>query len=311
MIEAARPHLELRLIEQHTIDRKCVFHWLALEATAAAEPGAMQASSRIQLVCHDDEIGCVVLHQVPCIRGELVLELPDELLRPVHSHTGIPPQTDTQQMIEAGEVIHVRVRNEHVADPEELTRREPRDIADIEEQRTPLELEIDVDARVAERPVDKFCVEYGPHGTSYILPFRTISCEQGETTVLKKLAVAFGVVFLVVGVLGFVSAAAPEGHLLGLFHINALHNVVHLASGAVALWAGLSSERNSKLYFQIFGVVYAAVAILGFVYGDQPILGLVANNTADTWLHVVIAIVALYLGFGMKALPAGTTTTTA
>jgi hypothetical protein len=117
---------------------------------------------------------------------------------------------------------------------------------------------------------------------------------------LKKIALVFGIVFIAVGLLGFVPAAAPDGHLLGLFHINPLHNVVHIASGAVALWAAMSTERNAKLYFQIFGVVYALVAVLGFVYGDQPILGLVANNAADTWLHVVIAVVALYLGFGVK-----------
>jgi len=117
---------------------------------------------------------------------------------------------------------------------------------------------------------------------------------------LKKIALVFGIVFIAVGLLGFVPAAAPDDHLLGLFHINTLHNVVHIASGAVALWAAMSTERNAKLYFQIFGVVYALVAVLGFVYGDQPILGLVANNAADAWLHVVIAVVALYLGFGVK-----------
>ena len=41
--------------------------------------------------------------------------------------------------------------------------------------------------------------------------------------------------------------------------------------------------------------------MLGFVTGDGLLLGLVANNAADTWLHVVIAVVALYLGFVMKA----------
>jgi hypothetical protein len=122
--------------------------------------------------------------------------------------------------------------------------------------------------------------------------------------VLKKLAVVFGVVFLVVGALGFVPALTPDGHLLGLFHVNPLHNVVHLASGAVALWVGLTSERGAKLYFQIFGLVYAVVAILGFIYDDRPILGLVANNAADTRLHVVIAVAALYLGFLMKPAPA-------
>jgi hypothetical protein len=118
---------------------------------------------------------------------------------------------------------------------------------------------------------------------------------------LKKLAVTFGVVFLAVGVLGFVPALAPDGHLLGIFHINTLHNIVHLASGAAALGAGLSSAQLSKLYFQVFGVVYGLVAALGFVYGDEAILGLVANNMPDTLLHVVIAAAALYLGFGVKA----------
>jgi hypothetical protein len=124
--------------------------------------------------------------------------------------------------------------------------------------------------------------------------------------VLKKLAIVFGVVFLAIGVLGFIPALTPNGHLLGLFHVNTLHNVVHLLSGAVALYVGLTSEGGSKLYFQIFGLVYAVVAILGFIYGDRPILGLVANNAADTWLHVVIAVAALYLGFLMK--PAATPT---
>jgi hypothetical protein len=54
-------------------------------------------------------------------------------------------------------------------------------------------------------------------------------------------------------------------------------------------------------------VIYGLVAVLGFYYGDQPLLGIVSNNTADSVLHVVIAVVALYLGFGMK--PAATLTT--
>ena len=117
---------------------------------------------------------------------------------------------------------------------------------------------------------------------------------------LKKIAVAFGIIFVLVGILGFVPAATPDGKLLGLFAVNAMHNIVHVASGIVALIAGFASERGAKLYFQIFGIVYALVAVLGFVQGDGLLLGLVSNNAADTWLHVVIALVALYLGFVMK-----------
>lgn len=114
---------------------------------------------------------------------------------------------------------------------------------------------------------------------------------------VKKAAIVFGVVFLLVGVLGFVPALNPDGNLLGLFHVNLLHNLVRLASGVVALLAGLYGAKAARLYFQVFGVVYGLVAALGFVYGDNAILGLVANNLADTLLHVLIAAAALLVGF--------------
>ena len=117
---------------------------------------------------------------------------------------------------------------------------------------------------------------------------------------LKKVAIWFGVVFVVIGVLGFVPAIAPSGKLLGIFDVNGAHNLVHLATGIVALIVGFASDKASKTFFQVFGVIYALVALLGLFSGDQPLLGIVANNMADVVLHVVIAVVALYLGFGWK-----------
>lgn len=114
---------------------------------------------------------------------------------------------------------------------------------------------------------------------------------------LRIAAKIFGYVFLAIGILGFVPGLAPDDHLLGIFHINALHNIIHLASGAVALWAGYSSFKASRMYFQIFGVVYGLVTVLGLLAGDNDILGLVANNMADVVLHFAIAAVSLYLGF--------------
>ena len=63
---------------------------------------------------------------------------------------------------------------------------------------------------------------------------------------LKKLALMFGFVFVLVGILGFIPAAAPQHsdgmhYLLGLFMVGGVHNVVHLLSGIVALWAGMTS----------------------------------------------------------------------
>ena len=123
---------------------------------------------------------------------------------------------------------------------------------------------------------------------------------------MKTAAIVFGIVFLLIGIIGFVPAVAPGGMLLGVFHVNAAHNIVHLLSGVVALACGLASARASRLYFRIFGIVYGLVALLGFVQGEGMLLGLISNNMPDVWLHIAIAAVSLILGFTphAKALPA-------
>jgi hypothetical protein len=117
---------------------------------------------------------------------------------------------------------------------------------------------------------------------------------------LNKLSLLFGLIFLTLGILGFIPGVTPEEHMLGIFHVNAAHNVVHILTGLVALTAGFAGEHAAKVFFRIFGVVYGLVAVLGFVYGDRPILGVISSNSADTWLHVGIAAVALFLGFIVK-----------
>lgn len=114
---------------------------------------------------------------------------------------------------------------------------------------------------------------------------------------LRTIAKVFGVVFIAVGLLGFVPAFTPDGHLLGIFEVNTVHNLIHLASGIVALLAGFSGYGASRTYFQVFGVVYGLVTLLGFMYGEDPILGIVAHNTADIFLHIVITAAALFFGF--------------
>ena len=116
---------------------------------------------------------------------------------------------------------------------------------------------------------------------------------------LKKAAMVFGVVFILVGILGFVPGVTNDGMLLGIFHVDTLHNIIHLVSGIAAL-ALAGSYGTSKIYFQVFGVIYALVAILGYFSGDDKVLGLITNNMSDAVLHTVIALVSLYLGFGYK-----------
>lgn len=114
---------------------------------------------------------------------------------------------------------------------------------------------------------------------------------------VQTAAKVFGVVFIVIGLLGFVPALTPNGNLLGIFEVGLVHNLVHILSGVAALVLS-SSYSGAKTYFKVFGVVYALVTVLGIFYGDRALLGIMNHNIADIFLHMVIAAAALYLGFG-------------
>lgn len=116
-------------------------------------------------------------------------------------------------------------------------------------------------------------------------------------SLVQKAATVFGAVFVVVGILGFIPAFTPNGHLLGIFEVNGVHNMIHLLSGVAALVLS-RTHKNARLYFQVFGIVYGLVALLGVFSGDNDLLGVVAHNVADIFLHIIIAATALYLGFG-------------
>lgn len=113
----------------------------------------------------------------------------------------------------------------------------------------------------------------------------------------KKLAVVFGVVFVLVGVLGFVSNPIVGAN--GLFLTDTLHNLVHLVIGIVLLVVAMSAPAKSASWLKIFGVVYLLLVVLGFLLipSGGMLLGLVTMNTADHFLHLVLGIVLLAAGF--------------
>ncbi len=111
---------------------------------------------------------------------------------------------------------------------------------------------------------------------------------------VKKLAIVFGIVFVVVGLLGFISN--PIVGDAGIFHTNALHNIVHLLVGIILLCVA-KNEKNAAKAMKIFGIVYLLLAILGFISLD--ILSFISANGADNILHLVLGIVLLVVG--MKA----------
>lgn len=114
---------------------------------------------------------------------------------------------------------------------------------------------------------------------------------------MKTGAVVFAI-FLIVAAFGeFVPA--PHGLLFGIFMEGPMHNVIHLISGAIALFCAFAGVEAARRYFQIFGLLNALLAVMGFFYGNRALLGLVQHNKADIGLHIAIALVALILGFGI------------
>ncbi|HVF46684.1 MAG TPA: DUF4383 domain-containing protein [Pyrinomonadaceae bacterium] len=118
---------------------------------------------------------------------------------------------------------------------------------------------------------------------------------------VKTIATLLGVVFLLVGMLGF---AMPG--LLGA-HLTPAHNVVHLVSGAVSLYLGLKGSLSATRMFALaFGAVYLLLGIAGFLLGAQQthdghtnetllsvVPGVLHFGTMDNIIHLVFG--SLYL----------------
>jgi hypothetical protein len=135
--------------------------------------------------------------------------------------------------------------------------------------------------------------------------------ETEETSMIRTFALIFGIVYVLVGVLGFIPGLnqmdhADAGHslvvdsfsgrLLGLFPVNILHNIVHIAVGAWGLLAS-RSVAGSRLFGKALAILYGLLTILGLVPGANTLFGLVPIYGHDVWLHALSAIVAAYFGF--------------
>ena len=115
----------------------------------------------------------------------------------------------------------------------------------------------------------------------------------------KTVCKILGIVFLLVGVCGFV---APT--LLGA-HLTPVHNVVHIVSGVIALYFGFAGALSgAKAFSLVFGVVYLALGILGFALGKTPDriweVGPLHLGQADHAIHVLLGVIFLAGGLFTK-----------
>lgn len=114
---------------------------------------------------------------------------------------------------------------------------------------------------------------------------------------LRRLGFFYGVAFITGGVLGFVPGVTEGDMFLGVFMVNPLHSAMHVASGVMFLIASTFGASAARLWFQIFGGIYAALAAMGFWVGNGMILNCITNNWNDSWGHAGLALSMLLIGF--------------
>jgi hypothetical protein len=145
----------------------------------------------------------------------------------------------------------------------------------------------------------------------------TVAGSAVETTrsPVRTAALVVAGVFLLVGVAGFIPGLTTDygdmtfaghhsdAHLLGIFQVSILHNIVHLLFGV----AGLALARTvsgARAYLIGGGAVYLLLWVYGLVIGEDSAANFVPVNDADDWLHLGLGLGMLALGLLLTRRPA-------
>jgi hypothetical protein len=129
----------------------------------------------------------------------------------------------------------------------------------------------------------------------------------------RGFALVSGILYLGVGLLGLMPGmliapldhAPPlefdvmHGRVLGLFAVNMLHTLVHLAVGAWGLWAFMGNE-SAQVYARSLAVLFAVLGVMGLIPGLNTVFGLMPLHGHDVWLHLGTAAIAAYFGWSMQ-----------
>jgi hypothetical protein len=121
----------------------------------------------------------------------------------------------------------------------------------------------------------------------------------------KTAALLIGVIFIAVGLLGFIANPIIGTSHNAIFHADTLHNSVHIVSGVLFLLVALTAPGSAGMFLKIFGLVYLAIGIAGLVQfgtsGMGKVLGFLHVNGNDNLLHVGLGVVIFLAGFAKTA----------
>ncbi|GAA3838667.1 DUF4383 domain-containing protein [Saccharothrix violaceirubra] len=130
-------------------------------------------------------------------------------------------------------------------------------------------------------------------------------------TPVQTAALALGVVFLLVGVAGFIPGVTTDydalsfaGHhseaeLLGIFQVSVLHNIVHLLFGVAGV-ALARAANTARAYLIGGGAVYLVLWLYGLLIDHDSAANFVPVDNADNWLHLGLAVGMIALGVALS-----------
>ena len=101
--------------------------------------------------------------KIPQVRLQLMLDMVDKPIRPIEAYSCVPADQQSQQPVEADEVIDMGMRDADVSDPLHLARGQRRDVAQIEQDGAALEQSLDIECRVSGSPIDQTGIQKRPH----------------------------------------------------------------------------------------------------------------------------------------------------
>lgn len=141
-----------------------------------------------------------------------------------------------------------------------------------------------------------------------------VRVEKRDTTPIQNASILVALVFVLVGVLGFLpgvttgySGMEVAGHhsdakLLGVFEVSVVHNVVHLGFGLIGMFMSWFA-MGARVFLVGGGLIYLALGAYGFFVDEGDAANFLPVNTADNWLHLGLAVVMIGLGLALRAKP--------
>ena len=120
----------------------------------------------------------------------------------------------------------------------------------------------------------------------------------------KTAALVIGIVFIAVGLLGFIDNPIIGASHNAIFHADTFHNGVHIGSGILFVLIAMAAPGFASTLMILFGIVYLLIGVVGLIsYGTDgfgKVLGVLHVNGADNLLHVGLGLLILVAGIATR-----------